>query len=191
MFIKECGQPLIDWEVSLVEKSLGECLRSDGRWDAMMPASPPLIKPLLQGVETWRGLHNALQCAGMGQSQWTAGSEKDRQRKSRGERHLRHLRLSPFHLQPDSYFLKLSTRWRLCDYSLPSSLSLSLTPSLSLSLPFSLSFSLSHTFAHTHILLHALGLLLFLPLVEDSRIVHSNACGRLRLPIPSAKYRNF
>lgn len=94
-----------------MEKSLGECLRSDGRWDAMMPpASPPLIKPLLQGVETWRGLHNALQRAGMGQSQWAAGSEKDRQRKSRGERHLRHLRLSPFHLQPDSYFLKLSTR---------------------------------------------------------------------------------
>lgn len=90
----------------------------------------PLIKPLMPGVETWRGLHNALQCAGIGQSQWTAGSEKDRQRKSRGERHLRHLRLSPFHLQPDSYFLKLSTRWRLRDYSLPRSLSLS--PSLSL-----------------------------------------------------------
>lgn len=73
----------------------------------MMPSSPPLIKPLLQGAETWRGLHNALQRARMGQSQWTAGTEK---RKSRGERHLRHLRLSPFHLQPDSYFLKLSIR---------------------------------------------------------------------------------
>lgn len=104
-----------------------------------MPASPPpLIKPLLQGVETWRGLHNALQCAGMGQSQWTAGSEKDRQRKSRRERHLRHLRLSPFHLQPDSYFLKLSTRWRLCDYSLP--------------LRLSLLHSLFHTLLHTHTL---------------------------------------
>lgn len=149
MFIKECGGLLIAWEVSLVEKSLGECLRSDGRWDAMMPmpASPPLIKPLLQGVEIWRGLHNAHQCAGMGQSQWAAGSEKDRQRKSRGERHLRHLRLSPFHLQPDSYFLKLSTRWRLCDYSLPLRLSLYL------------SFSLLHTFAHTHFL--SLGLSLF------------------------------
>lgn len=78
----------------------------------MSPAAPPLIKPLLQGVETWRVLHNALHCAAMGQSQWTAGREQDRQRKRewRGERHLRHLRLSPFHLQPDSYFLKLSTR---------------------------------------------------------------------------------
>lgn len=174
VFIKECGGRPIDWEVSLVRKSF-ECLRIDGRWDAMMPASPPLIKPLLQGVETWRGLHNALQCAGIGQSQWTAGSEKDRQRKSRGEKHLRHLRLSPFHLQPDSYFLKLSTRWRLCDYSPPLRLSLSL------------SFSLSHTFAHTHTLLVSL----FFALVEDSRNVHLNACGRLRLPIPSAKYRNF
>lgn len=67
----------------MVSKSLGECLKSDGRWDAVMAASPPLIKPLLQGVESWRGLHNALQCARMGQSQWTAGTEK---RKSRGER---------------------------------------------------------------------------------------------------------
>ncbi len=183
MFIKECGGLLIDWEVSLVWKSLGECLRSDGRWDAMMPASPPLIKPLLQGVETWRGLHNALQCAGMGQSQWTAGSEKDRQRKSRGEKHLRHLRLSPFHLQPDSYFRKLSTRWRLCDYSLP----------LRLSLSFILSFTHFCTYTHTHTHTHSwsLSFFFFLPLVEDSRNVHSNACGRLRLPIPSAKYRNF
>lgn len=180
VFIKECLGRLIDWEVSLVRKSLSECLRNDGRWDAMMPASSPLIKPLLQGVETWRELHNALQCAGMGQSQWTAGSEKDRQRKSRGERHLRHLRLSPFHLQPDSYFLKLSTRWRLCDYSLP------------LRLPLSFIFTFTHfcTHAHTHILSLSWSLS-FLPLVEDSRNVHSNACGRLRLPIPSAKYRNF
>ena len=78
----------------------------------MMLASPPLIKPLLQGVETWRGLHNVLQRARMGQSQWTASTEERKRRgeESRGERHLRHLRLSPFHLQPDSYFLKLSTR---------------------------------------------------------------------------------
>lgn len=73
----------------------------------MMPTSPPVIKPLLWVVETWKGLHNALKCARMDQSQWTAGTEK---RKRRAERHLRHLRLSPFHLQPDSYFLKLSTR---------------------------------------------------------------------------------
>lgn len=83
--------------------------------------SPPLIKPLLQGIVTRRGLHNALQCARMGQSQWTAGTEK---RKRRGERHLRHSRLSPFHLQPDSYFLKLSTRWILRDYFFPLRLSL-------------------------------------------------------------------
>lgn len=50
-----------------------------------MPASTPLIKPLLQGVETWRQLHNALQRAGMGQSQWTAGSEKDREKEERRE----------------------------------------------------------------------------------------------------------
>lgn len=114
---------------------------------------PPLIKPLLQGVETWRGLHNALRCAGMGQSRWTAGSEKDRQRKSRGERHLRHLRLSPFHLQPDSYFLKLSTRWRLCDYSLPLRLSLSLFHSLFHTL------LRTHTHTRTHSLTLSLGLL--------------------------------
>lgn len=149
---------------------------------ACLPAPlhpPPLIKPLLQGVETWRVLHNARQCAGMGQSQWTAGSEKDRQRKSRGERHLRHLRLSPFHLQPDSYFLKLST---------------TVDEDGAITLSLSLSFSLSHTFAHMHTLSWSLSIshsLFFLPLVEDSRNVHSNACGRLRLPIPSAKYRNF
>ena len=148
---------------------------------------PPLIKPLLQGVETWRGLHNALRCAGMGQSRWTAGSEKDRQRKSRGERHLRHLRLSPFHLQPDSYFLKLSTRWRLCDYSLPLRLSLSFFHSLfhTLLRTHTHSHSLTHTLSRSSLFCH------FFFFVEDSRNVHSNASGRLRLPIPSAKYRNF
>lgn len=48
----------------------------------MMPVPPPLIKPLLQGTETWRGLHNALQCARMGQSQWTAGTEKRKRRET-------------------------------------------------------------------------------------------------------------
>lgn len=174
MFIKECGGLLIArclwWRNHLV--NVWEVMAGGMPW--CLPASPPLIKPLLQGVETWRGLHNALQCAGMGQSQWAAGSEKDRQRKSRGERHLRHLRLSPFHLQPDSYFLKLSTRWRLYDYSLP--------------LRLSLFHSLFYTLLHTYTLSLSLGLsLFFLPLVKDSRNVHSTACGRLRLPIPSAK----
>lgn len=40
------------------------------------------------------------------------GEEKEerKEKERKGEGHLRHLRLSPFHLQPDSYFLKLSTR---------------------------------------------------------------------------------
>lgn len=115
-----------------------------------MPSSPPLIKPLLQGVQTWRGLHNALQRCRMGQSQWTAGTER------RNRRGKRHLRLSLFHLQPDSYFLKLSSRWRLYDYSFPLRLPL-----------FILSFT-HFPHVYTYSWFFSLFFFFFSPSVEDS-----------------------
>ena len=70
----------------------------------MMPAYPPVIKPLLQGVESlWDYIMHSSVLEWASPTGWR--TERGRGRERRERERASHERLSPFHLKPDLYLL--------------------------------------------------------------------------------------